>query len=312
VTLVDERLYLPKKWCDDAQRCDLAGIPEEHQCFKTKVALALEMIAHQRRIGVRFSWVGADGFYGNDPAFLRGIDAMSEVFVADVHCNQLIFLEDPKPTLKERKGTRGRKPTKLEANAPAIRVDQWQSDQPEDEWKPFKVRDSSRGELEVEVLHRRVWLWDNEETAAHCWHLIVRREINAPGEIKYTLSNAPAETGVKRLAEMQAQRYWVERAFQDGKSECGMADYQVRKWSAWHHHMALVFMAMLFMLEERIQAEDTHPLLSCSDIEELLKQFLPKRAVTQEEVFAQMEKRHKKRLASIRSHYAKQGIDQLE
>jgi hypothetical protein len=142
--------------------------------------------------------------------------------------------------------------------------------------------------------------------------LIVRREIQAPSEIKYTLSNASSETRVERLAEMQAQRYWVERAFQDGKSECGLADYQVRKWSAWHHHMALVFMAMLFMLEERLQAEDTYPLLSCSDIEELLKQFLPKRAVTQAEVYEQMDKRHRKRRASIQSHYAKQGMDQLE
>ena len=58
-----------------------------------------------------------------------------------------------------------------------------------------------------------------------------------------------------------------------------MADYQVRKWQAWHHHMALVFMAMLFMLEERIRAIETYPLLSCSDIEELLRHFLPKRAV---------------------------------
>ena len=312
VTLVDERLYLPEQWCDDAKRCNLAGIPEAHQCFKTKVALALEMVEHQRRIGVRFSWVGADGFYGNDPAFLRGIDAMSEVFVADVHCNQWIYLEDSRPTLKKRKGKRGRKPTKLEANTAAIRVDQWQSEQPDEAWTRVKVRDSTRGDLEVEVLHQRVWLWDKEEPAAHCWHLIVRREINAPGEIKYTLSNAPAETPIKRLAEMQAQRYWVERAFQDGKSECGMADYQVRKWNAWHHHMALVFMAMLFMLEERLRAEDVHPLLSCSDIEELLKQFLPRRAVTQDEVLAQMEKRHKKRLASIRSHYARQGVDLLE
>jgi len=32
----------------------------------------------------------------------------------------------------------------------------------------------------------------------------------------------------------------------------------------------LVFMAMLFMLEERIRAAQTYPLLSCSDIEELL------------------------------------------
>lgn len=64
-------------------------------------------------------------------------------------------------------------------------------------------------------------------------------------------------------------------------------------------------------LEERIQARDTHPLLSCSDIEEVLRQFLPKRAVTQEEIFEQMQKRHRKRLASIRSRYAKQGIDLL-
>jgi hypothetical protein len=142
--------------------------------------------------------------------------------------------------------------------------------------------------------------------------LIVRREINAPEEIKYTLSNAPAETPLKRLAEMQTQRYWVERAFQDGKSACSMADYQVRKWSAWHHHMALVFMAMLFMLEERLRAADVHPLLSCSDIEELLKHFLPRRAVTQAEVLAQMEKRHNKRLASMRAHDARQGIELLE
>jgi SRSO17 transposase len=312
VTLVDERLYLPEKWTDDPQRCEQAGIPKEFRCFKKKVALALEMVAHQRRIGVRFSWVGADGFYGNDPAFLRGVDAMGERFVVDVHCNQKIFLENPKPTRKEKKGKRGRKPTKLEANAPAIRVDQWHSEQPDEAWKRVKVRDSSRGELEVDVLHRRVWLWDNEEAEAHGWHLIVRREVNAPQELKYTLSNAPAETRVERLAEMQAQRYWVERAFQDGKSECGMADYQVRKWRAWHHHMALVFMAMLFMLEERIRAKDTHPLLSCSDIEELLRHFLPKRVVTQDDVFEQMDKRHKKRLASIQSHYAKQGLALLE
>jgi hypothetical protein len=90
------------------------------------------------------------------------------------------------------------------------------------------------------------------------------------------------------------------------------ADYQVRKWSGWHHHMALVFMAMLFMLEERLRAADVYPLLSCSDIEELLKQFLPRRAVTQEEVLAQMQKRHRKRFASIRAQYAKQGVELWE
>ena len=91
-----------------------------------------------------------------------------------------------------------------------------------------------------------------------------------------------------------------------------MADYQVRKWQAWHHHMALVFMAMLFMLEERIRAVGSYPLLSCSDIEELLRHFLPKRTVKKEDVIAQMEKRHEKRLATIQQAYRKQGLRLLD
>ena len=31
-----------------------------------------------------------------------------------------------------------------------------------------------------------------------------------------------------------------------------MADYQVRRWDAWHRHMALVMVAMLFLLKERL------------------------------------------------------------
>jgi SRSO17 transposase len=251
-------------------------------------------------------------FFGQDPAFLRGVEALGEVFVVDVHCDQRIHLDDPQPVLKKKQGKRGRRPTRLEARTPAVRVDEWAKNQSQEAWKRVKTRDSTCGELEFDVLHRRVWLWDGEEPQARHWHLIVRREIDSPQTLKYTLSNASPRTPIQRLAQMQAQRFWVERAFQDGKSECGMADYQVRKWQAWHHHMALVSMAMLFMLEERIRAAPTYPLLSCSDIEELLRHFLPKRAVSQEEVLAQMEKRHEKRLASIRKAYTKQGIALLE
>ena len=178
--------------------------------------------------------------------------------------------------------------------------------------KRIKVSDSTCGELEIEVLHRRVWLWDGEELQARHWHLIVRREIDALQTIKYTMTNALPDTRMQRLAEMQAQRFWVERAFQDGKSECGMADYQVRKWQAWHHYMALVFMTILFMLEERIRPVETYPLLNCSDIEELLRHFLPKRTVNKEDVIAQKEKRHEKRLATIQQAYRKQGLRLLD
>jgi len=100
---------------------------------------------------------------------------------------------------------------------------------------------------------------------------------------------------------MQSQRFWIERAIEDGKSECGMADYQMRSWLGWHHHMALVMMAMLFMLTERIRNRKEYPLLSCADIECLLARFLPRRDTNIDEVIAQMHIRHKRRQAAIDS-----------
>ena len=105
---------------------------------------------------------------------------------------------------------------------------------------------------------------------------------------------------------MQGQRFWIERAFEDGKSESGMADYQARKWQSWHHHMALVSMSMLFMVEERERHQEEVPLLSCNDIETLLRIFLPRRDVDPDEVVRQMEKRHRKRQTSIDNAFNKQ------
>jgi hypothetical protein len=82
-----------------------------------------------------------------------------------------------------------------------------------------------------------------------------------------------------------------------------MSDYQARGWRSWHHHMALVMMAMLFMLEQRISYKGSHLLLSCQDIISLLCNFPPKRAITSEEVLRLLEVRHKKRTASIESAY---------
>ncbi len=64
------------------------------------------------------------------------------------------------------------------------------------------LRADTKGPLRVEILHRRVWLWDGEEAQARPWHLIVRREIDTPTEFKYSLSNAPDDTPAPRLAFM--------------------------------------------------------------------------------------------------------------
>jgi len=215
-------------WAEDLERCKASHVPVESQVMKSKSDLALEIVRHNRELGVGFNWVGLDGGYGKDPALLRALDNDGETFVADVHKDQLIFLEDPHPAIPERTSARGRKPTSPVTQTPSSRVDEWVASQPESAWKRMNLRQSAKGRKYVDVIHQLVWLWDNKEAAAHCWNLIVRREINARNDIKYSLSNASHDTAPLRLAKMQGQRFWVERSFQDGKSQAGLADYQVR------------------------------------------------------------------------------------
>jgi len=311
-TLIDERLFLPESWINDKKRCLAAGVPTDKIVAKRKPELALDIVDHAHQLKLGYNWIGCDGFYGENPAFLRALDARNETFMADVHKNQHIYLEDPRPIVPPQKPEkRGKKPTRLQAQTKSDRVDLWALKQPADAWKRITLRDSTKGELQADILHQRVWLWDGIEPEAHCWHLIVRREVNTPSKLKYSLCNAKKEIPTSRLAFMQGQRYWIEQTLKHGKQEAGLGDYQVRGWRGWHHHMALVMMAMLFMLEERILHQDDIPLLSYSDIRILLNHFLPRRDVTLDEILRQMKCRHQKRQASIDSAYQKQRLQQL-
>ena len=41
--LVDKRLYLPKSWTSDPERCAAAGVPEERRSYRSKPFLSLPM-----------------------------------------------------------------------------------------------------------------------------------------------------------------------------------------------------------------------------------------------------------------------------
>lgn len=85
-TLIDTRLYLPEDWCRDEARCKKAAIPQDKRQFLSKSQLALATLEIARQRGIQFGYVGIDGGYGKEPAFLRGVDAQGCRFVTDVHC----------------------------------------------------------------------------------------------------------------------------------------------------------------------------------------------------------------------------------
>ena len=293
-SLVDARLYLPEHWANEPERCEKALIPKEAQCYQSKSALALVMLKVALQRGIRFGYVGIDGGYGKEPAFLRNIDNLGCTFVTDIHCDQTIYLQDPAPKIPAWRG-RGRHPKHLKAQCDSIRVDQWAAVQPAEAWQRLTLREGEKGTLTAEYLHALVWVWNGTEQQAHHWHLLVRREVGASEISHYCFSNAPLDTSLKELARVQAQRFFIEHSFREAKSECGLADYQVRRWDAWHHHMALVMLATLFLAKQKIQGRKQWPMLSINDLVTALAHLLPRRQLTAEDLAAIIDKRHRLR-----------------
>ena len=49
--LVDKRLYLPKSWTSDQDRCAAAGVPEDRRNYRSKTELALELLERAMELG---------------------------------------------------------------------------------------------------------------------------------------------------------------------------------------------------------------------------------------------------------------------
>jgi SRSO17 transposase len=303
---VDMRLYLPKRWIDDPARCERAGIPLKARTLTSKSQHALDIVRQARMRGMRFEWIGVDAGYGKEPAFLRALDDMNEVFVADVHRTQRIWTERPELAVPPSQPGRRRPAKKLQASGEPVTVESLGKGFGAGDWTRCVLRDSTRGQLRVDLAHRRVWVWDGEEKTPRCWHLIVRREVKSEKTIKYTLSNAPPDTPLLRLGQMQGQRYWVERTFEDAKGECGLADYQALGWRAWHHHVTMVMLAMLFIAEQRVAHQPGLALLTPRDIVEMLQETLPRKPDGKDALVARINQRHERRRGAIASRFRTQ------
>jgi SRSO17 transposase len=71
----------------------------------------------------------------------------------------------------------------------------------------------------------------------------------------YYLSNAPPETLPGILARVAKAEHRVEQSLRRGKSEAGLAAYQVRTYAGWYHHQALSLIAAWFLVAEARRGE---------------------------------------------------------
>jgi hypothetical protein len=83
--------------------------------------------------------------------------------------------------------------------------------------------------------------------------LVVMRTVEAAPRTDYSLSNAGPEVPLSELVRVRFTRHRIEEVFGAAKGEVGLGQYEVRSWVGWHHHMTLSFLALWFLILERIR-----------------------------------------------------------
>jgi SRSO17 transposase len=63
----------------------------------------------------------------------------------------------------------------------------------------------------------------------------------------YYLAYAPAGTGIAELVRIAGTRWAIEEAFQAAKNECGLDQYEVRRYPGWYRHITLAMLAHAFL-----------------------------------------------------------------
>jgi SRSO17 transposase len=249
--LVDKRLFLPEVWFTEAYaarrvRCQ---VPTE-VTFQSKPQLAATMLQAIVRGGLLpFKYVVADCLYGQSPDFLDAVDACVGVttFVAipaDTRC----WLQRPRTEDKTyiyKGDVRSKRVVVPPHNAPSSAAAVAAS-LPMSSWYQRTVSEGTKGPIAYAFARQRVTLCKDGLPERPVW-LVIKRTLGGEPTYSYYISNAPASTPLRTFVWLSGLRWAVEQCFEEGKTELGMAHYEVRKYPGWHHHMLTTMLAHFFL-----------------------------------------------------------------
>jgi SRSO17 transposase len=262
--LLASELFLPARWSQDRPRCREAGIPDT-LVYRPQWQIGWELYDRAVGQGLRFDWLTFDENDGGKPDFLKGLSARQQRFVAEVPRSFLGWRKAPRVVTRpfhRRRGGRRRKVPRLAAGSPAARrgeellQQQGFRAQP---WQRWRVKDGEKGPMVGAVKHARLHPKDDNGLPGAPLHLLVARAVLHPEEIKFFVSNAPAETPVTTLLLVAFARWRVERWFEDQKGEGGLDHYEGRRYVGLKRHLVLRAVSYLFLARTRQEFGGENP-----------------------------------------------------
>lgn len=184
--------------------------------------IALEVVRRSRQDGLPFSFLAFDGDYGQLPWLPGELDSAGETFLAEIHRDLAVYLDDPTPALSDGRSSKVRASLRLRNRAAPTSVAAWMSVQPTSQWRRLSISDGRKNEVKADYLAQRVWVWDGKSPLVRHWYVLACRPID--GEwLRFCLSNAEAEASVCHLAKIL-----------EGASSSRDSSRAPRARSAWH------------------------------------------------------------------------------
>jgi len=239
-TMLDRRLYLPKEWVEDKERCQAAGVPEEVQ-FQTKPQIALEMIQEAVKAGVPFTWVTGDSVYGDFRDIRMWLESQGKRYVFCVSGKEYVWI--------------GLKQYRVSSLLESLPVEGW-------------MRESAGAGSKGERLYDWLLLRLNPPPIAG-WtrHLLVRRSIDKPDVLRAYVCCAPEDTPMQTMIRIAGTRWTVETCFAESKGQVGLDQYEVRSYAGWYKHITLACLAhaLLTVLKAVCTAFPSVPIPKPSD-----------------------------------------------
>lgn len=225
---IDRKLYIPRQWTDDKERCRKAGIPEEYQ-FRTKTQMALEMIKRAYENGIPFQWAAGDSVYGADSRIQKYLEEKDKNYMFAVSGKEYVWIGLIQYSVKEIKG-------QLE----------------EEKWVKISTGNGTKGEKIFEWQYIEV----NCSIENHRKYLIFRRSLTDNSQIRGYIAYGSCETQIEEFVKTAGIRWTIEMNFAEMKGETGLDQYEVRSYDGWHKHITLSCLAHAFLTVLREQFEN--------------------------------------------------------
>ncbi|MEV7941283.1 hypothetical protein AB0O82_34800 [Kitasatospora sp. NPDC088264] len=131
------------------------------------------------------------------------------------------------------------------------RIDRLFSQAPAEAWQRISCGDGAKGPCIYDWAAIRLpavaeFGYQGEVQARQRWAL-ARRSLSRPDEIAYYLAYSQLETNVEQLVRIAGTRWAIEECFQAAKNECGLDQYEVRRYTGLMRRITLAMLAHAFL-----------------------------------------------------------------